>query len=351
MSRRRTTAVVAGVLTAGAVAAAVTVLNLPDARSSDGSGADLPANTAPITKETLVDRESHDGTLGHGDTTTLSAKAGGTVTWLPASGATVTRGKQLYRLDDKPVVLLYGTLPAYRTLASGVEGSDVRQFERNLWALGYRGFTVDDEYTSATADAVEDWQDDLGVTETGTVTVGRIAYAPGAVRVDSLSAEKGATAQPGSGVLKYTGTSLVATVVLDTDSQRLARTGAAVQVELPDGKKVNGKITKVATSVQDGQGDQPDTTVVDVTIGFTGATPQGLDQASITAYFTASQRPDVLTVPVPALLALAEGGYGVQIVEGGAARIVPVETGLFADGKVEITGDGLRPGQVVGLPA
>ena len=353
MSRRRTTAVVAGVLAAGAVATTVTVLHLPAARSSDNGsgGGDRPATTAEITKQTLVDRETHDGTLGHGDTSTLAAKAGGTITWLPASGATIGRGRALYRLDNQPVVLLYGTLPAYRTLAPGVEGSDVLQFERNLWALGYRGFTVDDEYTSATADAVEDWQDDLGLSETGTVVPGRIVYASAAVRVDSLTAENGAAVQPGTELLKYAGTRLVATVVLEMDSQRLARTGAAVQVEFPDGKKVNGKITKVATTVQAGQGDQPDTTVLDVTIGFTGAVPRGFDQASVTAYLIASQRPDVLTVPVAALLALAEGGYGVQVVEGGASRIVPVETGLFADGQVEITGSGLRAGLTVGMPA
>jgi hypothetical protein len=151
------------------VAAAVTVVNLPRAHSDDPSSAATPETTAEITRQTLVDRESHDGTLGHGDTTTVTARGSGTVTMLPASGTTLTRGKPIYRLDNKPVTLLYGALPAYRTLRPGVEGSDVRQLETNLRALGYDGFTVDGEYTSATADAVEDWQDDLGLRETGTV--------------------------------------------------------------------------------------------------------------------------------------------------------------------------------------
>jgi len=76
-----------------------------------------------------------------------------------------------------------------------------------------------------------------------------------------------------------------------------------------------------------------------------------LDQAAVKIGFTASQRKNVLTVPVAALLALAEGGYGVQVVEGTATRIVPVETGLFAGGRVEVTGDGLREGMTVGVPA
>src|SRR6185436_13615927 len=158
-----------------------------------------------------VDRETHDGTLGHGSTTTLAGRGSGTVTWLPTAGATVSRGKPLYKLDNKSVVLLYGTLPAYRTLQSGVKGADVRQFEKNLWALGYRGFTVDDKYTASTAAAVKDWQDDLGVTETGTVETSQIWYAPTPVRIDSLSSENGASVQPGTEILKYTGTVLVAT--------------------------------------------------------------------------------------------------------------------------------------------
>jgi peptidoglycan hydrolase-like protein with peptidoglycan-binding domain len=358
MSARRTAGVVASVVTVGAVAAAVTIFNLPDTGNNSSSASDKSTvtGTADIAKETLVDRESHDGTLGHGSTTTLASRGSGTVTWLPSAGTTIGRGKPLYKLDNKPVVLLYGSLPAYRDLKSGVKGADVKQFEKNLWALGYRGFTVDDKYTASTAGAVKDWQDDLGLSETGTVTVGQIAYAPQPVRVDSLSAEKGGTAQPGAEVLNYTGTSLVATVVLDMDAQRLARTGAAVQVELPDGKKVNGKITEVAASVQQGQGDQPDTTVLDVTIGFTGATPPGYDQASVTAYFTASQRPDVLTVPVSALLALAEGGYAVEKVGpssggSGTRTLVGVETGIYADGLVEITSAELAEGDTVVVPA
>lgn len=350
MSAKRTAAVFAGVLSVGAVAAAVTVFNLPEAESRSNAATTTVANTADITKETLVDRESHDGTLGHGDVRTVAARAGGTLTWLPATGATIGRGKPAYKIDNKPVTLLYGSLPGYRTLASGVEGADVLQFEKNLWALGYRGFTVDDEYTSSTAAAVKDWQEDLGLTETGQVETGQIMYAAGSIRIASQTAENGSMVQPGAELAKYTGTTLVATVELSMDSQRLAKKGAAVQVQLPDGSTVPGRIANVGTTVQEGQGDQGDTTLLELTIAFTGKTPQGLDEAAVTVAFTAAEREDVLTVPVAALLALAEGGYGVQVVDGTATKIVAVETGLFADGKVEITGTGLQAGMKVGMP-
>ncbi|GFJ78748.1 hypothetical protein [Phytohabitans houttuyneae] len=77
----------------------------------------------------------------------------------------------------------------------------------------------------------------------------------------------------------------------------------------------------------------------------------GLDQATVDVAFTASERENVLTVPVAALLALAEGGYGVQVFDGTATRIVAVETGMFATGRVEISGDGIAEGMAVGMPS
>lgn len=347
MSRRRGYAAAAVVaLTAGAAAAVV--VGLPDAQGP--AEASTPLITAVVKRQTLVDTETSDGELGYGDTTAQACRLSGTVTALAAQGATVTRGKALYRIDDDPVVLLYGSLPAYRTLSSGDTGRDVKQFEKNLWALGYRGFTVDRDYTSATASAVRDWQDDLGLDETGTVDPARIVYAPGAVRVDSRSAAPGAAAQPGTALLETTGTGRVVSVTLDIADQRLARKGAAVRVTLPDDKEVRGTITEIETVVTPADERQEASTSLTVTIAFATA-PAGLDQASVRVAFTASRRPDVLTVPVTALLALAEGGYGLQVVDGGATRITAVETGLFADGRVEVSGDGIADGTTVGMPS
>ncbi|WP_328466188.1 efflux RND transporter periplasmic adaptor subunit [Actinoplanes sp. NBC_00393] len=350
--RRRTTVGLAAVLTAGAAAAAVVVAGLPEAESGTGSGSTRPAATAQVKKETLVDKEDHDGSLGYGDSTTVNTRLSGTVTRLPAVGATIKRGRTLYRLDNDPVVLLYGSLPAYRDLSSGVAGADVKQFEKNLWALGYRGFTVDDEYTSATADAVEQWQDDLGRTETGTVELGRVFYQPGPVRVDAHTAASGAAVQPGGEILDITGTGQVATIELDMADQRLAKKGAAVQVTLPDGKTVAARISGVTTFVDTSDNpEQEDTTKLRLTISFGEPPSGGLDDASVTVAFSSSERRNVLTVPVNALLALSEGGYGLQVVDGSTTRILAVETGLFAGGRVEVSGSGLTAGMTVGVPA
>ncbi|MET9386201.1 HlyD family efflux transporter periplasmic adaptor subunit [Streptomyces sp. NPDC002928] len=350
MRIRRTAGVASAVLAVGAVATVITVFTLSDPDDSPSSAGETPASTAEITQQTLVDRESHDGTLAHGDSTTISARVGGTITALPVEGSTISRGKSIYRLDNKPVTLLYGSLPPYRTLKTGAKGTDVKQFELNLWALGYRGFTPDSTYTWATAYAVKDWQDDLGLKETGSVEPSQIVYADGTIRVDSLSLQRGAVVAPGTEIEKITGTSPLVTVVLDSSSGQLAKLGAAVQIKLSDGKTVTGKIKKVTTLVAKAEDGESNTTKFQVTISFDkDVKSQGV--AAVSVAFTAGQRPDVLTVPVAALVALAEGGYGVELVEGSTMRMAAVETGLFADGKVEITGSGLQAGQKVVMPS
>lgn len=315
------------------------------------SASALPPATAPVTKQTLNDTRDADGELGYGPVTTAVSRQPGTITWLPDSGATITRGKSLFRVDNKPVMLLYGNTPAYRDLKIGVEGKDVENLERNLSKLGYDGFTADDEFTYDTYEAVKEWQEDRGLDETGVVELGRVVFAPGKVRVESLDSEKGSPAQPGQKVLTYTGTSKVITVQLEAEDQRMAKKGAKVKVTLPDGKSVNGKVTEVATVIVPGDGQSEPETRVEALVSIGNAkSAKGLDKASVDVTFTASQRKNVLTVPVAALVALQEGGYGLEAIEGGKSRYIGVETGLFAGGRVEVSGDGLTEGMSVGIP-
>ncbi|WP_052174138.1 peptidoglycan-binding protein [Embleya scabrispora] len=358
--RRRLGRVIGSVAAVGAIGAgAVAASGFGfDHASDSGTGRGrngLPAATAPVTRQTLIDAQTKNGTLGHGSNTSVTNRLSGTITSLPAVGTTVERGTGLYGIDNTPVVLLYGALPAYRALAPGIKGVDVKQFEKNLWDLGYRDFTVDEEYTDATATAVKKWQKSAGLTQSGTVELGRVVYAAGPVRVDAHKLQVGAVAQPGAAVLTYTGSVRVATVDLAVSDQRLAVQDAAVEVTLPNGTKTPGKVAAIQTVVDSGDGSDKDSepqTKIEVTISLDDQKAlDGLDQATAGVAFTASRRDGVLTVPVAALLALAEGGYGVQVVEGNATRLVAVQTGLFAGGRVEVSGTGLGEGTVVGMPS
>ncbi|MEU4192417.1 peptidoglycan-binding protein [Kribbella sp. NPDC026611] len=355
--RRARKAATAGVLVAalGSAAVAARGLGLADSRGDDHAAVATPTATAKVTKGTLVDTQKVAGQLGYGEAKNVLGKLGGTVTGLPAAGSVLHRGQVVYRADDKPIILLYGSLPAYRALSVGMKGADVLQFEQNLAALGYDGFTVDTKFSAATAKAVKQWQHDLGLDKTGTVELGRAIYAPGPIRVDTVKVSVGDNAQGGA-LLTYTGTARVVTADLELSDRRLVRVGAAVRVVLPDGKEIPGKVVGAATVVVTGQGgdnsgSDDSTTKLRVTVALGNKAAVGLEAATADVEFAASARVGVLTVPVAALLALAEGGYGVEVISGSTSRIVAVRTGMFADGRVEVTGQGLAAGMTVGVPS
>ncbi|CCH32713.1 peptidoglycan-binding protein [Actinosynnema sp. NPDC047251] len=322
--------------------------------------APAPGVTAPVTRATLAETTAVDGELGYGPAVPLTSKAAGTVTWLPEVGAVLTRGDVLLRADEKPVVVLLGPLPMYRSLARDSTGRDVRQFEENLRALGYVGFTVDEKYTEATANAVKRWQRALRVEDTGEIDPGGVVYVPEPVRVSSRAVRIGGSAS--GEVLSHTPDVKVVTVDARAKDVAWAVVGAGVSVALPGGAQVPGVVAAVGTELSTGTGTgtgQPGgnptgqstnaTVPVTITVADQNAVAS-MTKAPVQVRYTARARPDVLTVPVPALLAPVEGGYAVEVVDGDATRVVAVETGLFADGRVEVRGPGLVEGMTVRVP-
>ncbi|MFF6913803.1 peptidoglycan-binding protein [Streptomyces sp. NPDC012466] len=401
--RGRRAVLVASALLVVAAVAVVGALGLGGGGAEDGSSAPpRSGSTVPVTRATLTERTTVDGQLGYGTEIPLPVKATGTVTWLPAESRTVQRGGTLLRVDDRPVVLLYGTLPMYRDLgltagarqgtrqdagteedaqgrgdqgltddaskapapsgspapggagAGGTRGTlrgmDVLQFESNLAALGYTGFTVDEEFTGLTARAVKRWQKSLGLPQTGTVGVGDVVYSAGEVRIGHAGVRLGSAVT--EDVLTYTGTSRKVVVNASAEEDSWAVRGAAVTIGLPDGTSVKGEVASVgkkATAPEEGGGEGGSgAPTVPVTITIKDQKSVGrLESAPVTVEYVGRERTDVLTVPVAALVALAEGGHGLETADG---RFVAVKTGLFADGRVEVSGSAVREGMKVRIP-
>jgi len=348
------------ILGVGGAAAKAALSRGSDAGS--GRAARLPPATAEVTRTTLVETKTVSGTLGYGDAVPVDAAGQGTLTWIAPTGSTVRRGEPLFKVDEQPVVALYGQVPLYRTLREGLTGTDVRQLEENLAGLGYTGLTVDDAFTAATAAAVRAWQTSLGLPATGTVERGRVVFTPGPVRVAEHLARVGATirADGSEPVLSYTGTTRLVTVELAVADQALAAEGGKVTVTIPGGRSLEGTIAKVgavatapeqAAPTPGGSGSTTSAARIPVTVALTDQQALGTLEASpVDVAFVSQAREGVLAVPVAALLALPQGGYGVEVVEGRSTGIVAVQTGLFAAGRVEISGGGIEAGMKVGMP-
>ncbi|MCU1356738.1 MAG: peptidoglycan-binding protein [Acidimicrobiales bacterium] len=339
----------------GAVAvAAVAGGTAVAARDDGGGGGAAPpkraTSTAKVTRTDLVTREDLDGTLGYGDTSDLAVARAGTITALPQPGAIIGRGGSLVEVDGEPVPLLLGDKPLWRPLYRGVEGPDVRILEENLVALGHgAGLTVDEKFTAATERAVKAWQDALGVDDTGILINDRVVVRTGPVRIAARVAEVGAPA--GGPALKVTSPDQRVSVALEASSQGLVKVGDAVKVTLPDDTTLPGKVATVGTTVTPGDDQAGTSASIAVTVALDDPkAAAGLDEAPVQVSVVQSQATDVLAVPIQALLALAEGGYGVQKQVGSRSPLVAVKLGASADGLVEVTGD-LAEGDRVVVPA
>jgi hypothetical protein len=268
-------------------------------------------------------------------------------------------------------MLFYGARPAWRSLSEWVlPGPDVAQLDRNLIALGFGKYlAVSDYYTAATSYAVGRWQQAAGLPVTGTVPLGQVVFAPGAIRVTAVAAVLGSPPQPGAQVLSATSTAPVVTAQLPVAQEYLVRSGQQVTVTLPDGVTTTpgtvAAVSSVATapsgSGQD-SGSQPsprsgggqESVAMTVQLNRPLAAG-GFDQAPVSVSIVAAHVSAVLAVPVSALVALAGGGYAVEVVHGAGTavtrQLVAVQTGLFSSTLVQVSGAGIAAGQRVEVPA
>ena len=114
----------------------------------------LELTTVSIQKGDLAKKEEYNGTLRQTDKKILNSPTNGVVTFLPKEGSIVNFGEVLFIIDNKPVILLQGSTPFYRTLDLNSDpGVDIQQVEEALVYLGYADSTfvpdeVFDEQTS-----------------------------------------------------------------------------------------------------------------------------------------------------------------------------------------------------------
>lgn len=289
-----------------------------------------------------------------------------------SSGSSVDLARVQYTelLDSATApALFYGTEPQVRDLRAGDQGNDVAQVQANLIALGFGdGLSVTSAFDGATQAAVRSWQASRSLPITGEVRARDVVVMPGPIQIESWSTG----IEPGAAIAD-TGPADLATVtpistvaagvptaeVTLTTTQRViaelpledrakVEEGATVTVELPDDSTVSATVSVIGSvPVEDKEtGDRwvevtlvPDEAVSEIWIG-----------ASVTVKVVDELAADVLVVPVSSLVSLVEGGYAVEVVDGSSSKLVGVETGMYADAFVEISGDGLDAGQTVAVP-
>jgi hypothetical protein len=349
---------IVAVVVAGAVPAWRAGVFAPAVSSGSGQQGAPALATAAVTRQDLSATTPVTATLGYAGSYPVRGQGGGTLTWLPPAGQVIRQGQVLYKTGNgSPVVLLYGRVPAWRTLDEGITGQDVTQLNHDLVTLGYAG-RADivalgwDYYSWETAYAVQRLEQHLGVSfPPGSLSLGQVTFEPAAQRVATVTGSLGG---PASGpVLTATSDRHVVTIPLDASQQSQVKAGDTVSITLPDGTTTPGVVSSVGT-VATTSGSGPNAATIPVQVKLTDPTAVGtLDQAPVTVNITTASVKNVLAVPVGALLARSPGGYVVEVAgPGNTRRYVPVRPGIFDDtsGLVQVTG-ALAPGQRVVVPA
>lgn len=371
--RRRALAAAVVVIAGGGIAVAA---SQPFHRAAAPAPGPDATSLAPVTRQSLSAQATVSGTLGYAGSYTVVVPGAGTFTALPTAGQVVRQGQSLYAVNGSPVALLYGSVPAYRTLSEGMTGTDVRQLNADLVALGEATRTELDPgsgyFGAATAAALDRLQARLGLPQTGSLPLGQAAFLPAAARISSVSATLGAPAQPGSAVLQATSTTRQVTAQVDATQLPDVTPGAPVSITLPSSQATPGVVTSIGTAPagtgassgggsgpagsgnpgnSGGSGGSAATVSIDIRLGDPAAAGS-LDQTPVQVSITTATVHDVLAVQVDALLA-EPAGYAVEVAgPRGARHLVPVSLGLFDDaaGLVQVSGPGLAGGQQVVIP-
>jgi multidrug efflux pump subunit AcrA (membrane-fusion protein) len=176
------------------------------------------------------------------------------------------------------------------------------------------------------------------------VARGDVVFVPSGGRVEALRVGVGDVVAPGMPVLDITGADQVVVVEADLADRRRFELEGKVTVVLPGGQEVPGTISAMRV-VESGAPDRESILEVEIALNRPSDELVGAPAEVVVAI---EERADVLLAPVSALLALAEGGYGLEVVrDDGTTTIARVDTGLFADGKVEVRGASIVEGTVV----
>lgn len=314
------------------------------AAAAETADAEPTPETVEVARGDLATDYDFTGQVSFGESWRLPLSAEEVVTAGWPEGTIVDFDDVLVEIAGKPVFLAEGDVPMYRELAltgSHMKGEDVAQLQRFLLAAGFDDegrLEVDGVFGPSTRRAVEDWQETVGLDDTGRVDPSQIVFSPTRLRISS-------TARVGTTFEALEVTEATSTVTVDIDNSERARLplDGQVTVELADGTTLDGTVVNHERVVGD-DGSTSWQAVIDVAGEIDG------EETSVLVYSTVVDASDVLIVPTSALLAVAEGGFAVEVVEDGQTRLVPVEVGKVVNAQAEISG-AVEPDDLVVMPS
>jgi len=281
---------------------------------------------------------------------------------LEVASGEIGSGQVLYSVDDRPVTAVVTEVEFGRELLIGVEdGEDIEVLEQMLFDLGYDvdgDLEVDEEFDEDTSQAIEDWEEDLqddweDQVVDGVLSLDQIVTVDEGVTVGAITSHDGDTLATGTELFTFgseTGSRVVSTAI-DVADQAMLAEGTEIDVEFPGGEVVTGTVTDLASSSTT---DPLDPTAgpqlaVEISLNSVPESAAELNELDVEVRLVDKLAAGATAVPASALVATADGGFAVEVVNGNSTSFVAVDPGMFADGFVEV--DGIEPGTAVVVPS
>jgi peptidoglycan hydrolase-like protein with peptidoglycan-binding domain len=299
-------------------------------------------------------------------------RAGATVSSITAPGTAVTTGTVLFRAGGLPVAAIVGDASAVpmlgRDLSVGVApGSDVKLLEQMLAAGGFNdggALVVDDTFDAATAAAVLAWWQSIDPAISVdpaklVVPAGSFLVVPAGLEVGDATVSDGAALAADATVVNLTSPARVVTTTAPIGDATFAL-GSPVDVQFPDGSISTGKVIEVGTvaTAPSGAPGQTPTIGISIRVDQIPASVDSFVSIPVTLRVVDQKADNAFVVPTSALVALAEGGYALEVVTTPATatsqaqtKLIPVKPTLYSDGSVVVTGDQVTAGAKVVVPS
>lgn len=303
----------------------------------------------------LVGRETERSKL-----VAATGSNGGQITGIVAPGTPIVTGTVLFSENGFPVVAIEGDPTAVPALTrdlstNSTNGSDVRLLETMLTEGGFDPdgtVTVDDDFDDATAAAVLRWWSSLGLTtESAVVPAGSFVVVPGGMSAGAAFVAENASAVGDPVVMSLTTAAREVTTSAPINDDTFAL-GASIDVEFPDGTVSTGTVVEVGTVAVDNSNIPGSTPTVTITLNVVEIpdSVKAFVQIPVTLRVISESEDNAFVVPVSALVAVAGGGFALEVVTGDDAngkpttKLIRVTPGLFADGFVSVAGDSVADG-------
>ncbi|MFW7413933.1 peptidoglycan-binding protein [Demequina sp. SO4-18] len=261
------------------------------------------------------------------------------VTWLAQPASTVESGGELYRVNDDPVVLLESGVTIYRDLTVGDEGADVQAVEAALAALGFDadgGMTVDDEYTSTTATAVEDFQSSVRAEVTGDIDPTKVVTNDGPIIVTEIFTSVGDTLSRSDEVMIVSDIERVVEFSIDPSQRSSLAVGSTLTVTMPDRSSAEASVMSIDAALQE-----------DGTYGVVALIPEVEvtgDKWAVTVTSSADVATDALLLDPEAILVTDTLGAAVRVRRGDEVSLEPITILGTASQRTAVEASGLEDG-------